>query len=115
MSDKPCFIYAICYIVDGEMCGPVKIGVSAAPVARTRELQTGSPHRLMLAFCAMLDSRERAVRLERFLHDDLAEFAMSGEWFDVEPGFAVGTVAGAFIYEHGGRISVTDEGRSALQ
>lgn len=115
MGDGSCFVYAICYLADGEFVGPVKIGISATPAARLRELQVGSPHKLAIVFCANVSSRERARRVEVMAHEDAAPWAMSGEWFDIEPGHAVGLLAGGLVTEHGGRITMLEDCGVALQ
>jgi hypothetical protein len=115
MGDRTCFVYAICYLEDGEFTGPVKIGISAAPTARLRELQIGSPRKLAIVFCANVSSRESARRIEVMAHEDAAPWAMSGEWFDLEPGHAVGLLAAGLVTEHGGRITMIEDRGVSLQ
>lgn len=114
-SQSPCFIYAVATVIRGCPSAPVKIGVSSAPAVRLRELQTGSPHKLTIVFCAMLDSRDRAVRMERHAHEDAAPWAMAGEWFDIEPGYAVGLLAAGLVTEHGHGLVIADDFAAGLQ
>jgi hypothetical protein len=115
MGESRCFLYAICHQIDGEFVGPVKIGISASPPARLRELQTGSPHKLAVVFCALLDSRARASRMERMLHEDAAEWAMSGEWFNICPDTALGMLATAIIFEHGHQVVAAENRQATIQ
>lgn len=57
--------------------GPIKIGWARNPAQRLRELQVAHPYRL--AIVAMTRGGER---LERRIHEELAEHRLSGEWFE---------------------------------
>lgn len=65
------------YAVQAVSGGPVKIGMTYAPLRRLAGLQDGSPARLVI----------RAVMLgwsvtERRIHDRWAGHRLNGEWFD---------------------------------
>lgn len=68
---------------------PVKIGIAKDPERRLAELQTGSPHRLMIHFTASV-SNGRGV--ERACHMTLSANRLEGEWFDVTPDRAIEVV-----------------------
>lgn len=54
----------------------IKLGFSAEPEKRLRELQTASPNRLVL-----LAKWPGTVAIERQLHKEFAEYRVRGEWF----------------------------------
>lgn len=68
---------------------PVKIGIAKDPERRLTELQTGSPHRLMIHFTASV-SNGRSV--ERACHMTLSAKRLEGEWFDITPDDAIEVV-----------------------
>ena len=75
------------YVISERPSGPVKIGISRAPLARINELQTGNPNPLSLMHQWALD-RSIAISWERQIHIDLAEWRLEGEWFDLHPKIA---------------------------
>lgn len=88
-----CHVYIICRIVNGQLSQPVKIGVSVSPVARLRELQTGSPHSLIIVRAFRCPSKAVAHEIERDMHKRLSDVCESGEWFNVDPIMAVAFLA----------------------
>ncbi len=80
------------YVVDGGQ-GLVKIGVSTDPTARLVTLQTGSPHRLRLAFTA--PTFGHAFEIEQEAHAILAAQRANGEWFAVSSDLAIAALFGA--------------------
>ena len=64
------------YVIGSDDDGPVKIGVSAEPLARMRDLQTSNPHKLSL-LVKIRGSRED----ETALHQRFAASRLTGEWF----------------------------------
>lgn len=66
------------YVIRSSSSKLVKIGYAVNPDQRVRELQTGSPGKLTVAWS--IPGRER---LERELHRRFAEHRKSGEWFDL--------------------------------
>lgn len=101
MSEMPCFVYVIGTLYRGQVVGPTKIGIASNPHARLRELQTGSAHKLFLSLALQVGDRADAREIERGAHECCAPEAMNGEWFDVEPLFAVATVCAEFLTTFG--------------
>ena len=69
------------YIIQSDVTGAIKIGVSKNPEQRLRQLQTGSPYKLKLLVVV-----NGKGNLERSLHKSLRAYKQSckGEWFDFE-------------------------------
>lgn len=94
------------YVIRSSGSKLVKIGYAVNPGQRVRELQTGSPGKLAVAWS--IPGRER---LERELHRRFAEHRKNGEWFDLtQLGDAV-----AVVRDEVDRIrkEVTDKGVAA--
>lgn len=94
------------YVIKSSNSKLVKIGYAVKPEQRARELQTGSPGKLTVAWS--LPGRER---LERELHRRFADYRKNGEWFDLtQLGDAV-----TVVREEVDRIrkEVTDKGVAA--
>jgi hypothetical protein len=66
------------------------------PLARLKELQTGSPSPLILVGMLMAPNREIAHATEQFFHNCHADSRKHGEWFKLSPWYAVG-VLGEFL------------------
>lgn len=64
------------YFIQAERGGPIKIGTSNNVKSRLMEFQIGNPERLVL-----LGVRTGSFQEERDLHDELAKFHISGEWY----------------------------------
>lgn len=62
------------YFVEGG--GRIKIGFSVKPGDRIKTLSTGSPHHLKL-----VGTMPGSYRLEKAIHQQLAEYRVQGEWF----------------------------------
>ena len=92
MSER--FLYVIAHIRNRQMSGPVKVGVTGTPLRRLEQLQTGSPHQLVLLHAFRCDVAT-AGRCERLIHKAFAPRNAVGEWFDVDPLYAV--IAAAFL------------------
>src|SRR5688572_30552615 len=82
-------VYIISRILNGQLSQPVKIGVSDTPVLRLRELQTGSPHPLVIVRAFRCPSRPVANEIEKDMHRRLKEDCENGEWFNIDPIQAV--------------------------
>ena len=69
------------YIIQSDITGAIKIGISKNPKNRLKQLQTGSPYKLKLL--TIVNGRGD---LERSLHKSLRTYKQSckGEWFDFE-------------------------------
>jgi hypothetical protein len=77
------YIYVI-----ASLPGTIKIGVATDPKQRLRELQTGSPIKLVL-FDAIQVPKGLAFTLETAVHRRLARHALEGEWLLYPPEQAV--------------------------
>jgi hypothetical protein len=84
MSDKQSHVY----VIGSSRIGPLKIGITTAPVRRLKEVQTGHPQRLEV-FWSMVVRPDQAAGIEREVHDRLASARLSGEWFHVPVEVAV--------------------------
>lgn len=60
---------------------PIKIGVSASPDRRVKDLQTGNPKEIRLLCSFPFQSKHEAFKLERFLHIYFQKYVNYGEWF----------------------------------
>lgn len=80
------------YVISESKRGPVKVGISANPVARLNDLQGCNPRRLRLQYTSRPFERTEAMRIERLAHDLLSEHRLRGEWFRCWVGEAVGRV-----------------------
>lgn len=61
---------------------PVKIGIAANPSRRVNHLQIGNPKKMFLAWDYELVDADPAL-LEKQIHDELAEWHVRAEWFDL--------------------------------
>lgn len=106
MSEKPCFLYAIATLRDGQLCAPVKIGISSQPKLRLNQIQTGSPFQLGFAMLLMLDDRSMAREAEQAALAYFCDRSLSGEWVDVPPLEVIGELMGQLIVNMGFKISL---------
>ena len=69
------------YVIQSDVTGAIKIGISKNPKSRLRQLQTGSPYELKLL--TIVNGRGD---LEKPLHESLKPYKQSckGEWFDFD-------------------------------
>jgi hypothetical protein len=67
---------ALVYFIQAEHGGPIKIGIAADPHERLRELQVGSPYRLVIRM-----TRRGGVAAERRYQRQFKAHRLSGEWF----------------------------------
>jgi predicted GIY-YIG superfamily endonuclease len=84
------------YVIAPSPDGPVKIGFSADPHRRVRQLQTGYPGRLTLHYSEAF-SAARAPLMEKIIHRTISYKRKSGEWFDMSVEDAVAEVQFALI------------------
>ena len=76
------------YAISRDQSRNVKIGRSIKPYKRLKDLQVCSPEGLfMLGFLEV--SSADAVRLEQMAHRALESRCIGGEWFDLDPKYAV--------------------------
>jgi hypothetical protein len=76
------------YIIAASPEGPVKLGFSADPRKRLKQLQTGSVHVLALHHTEEVDD-SRVKIAERALHKLLGHRRLKGEWFSLSVEEAV--------------------------
>lgn len=86
------------YIISEGKDGPIKIGRSRNPGSRLCELQTGNARRLRVVVCYEL-SHDEACDAERQLHEELASWAMAGEWFQLDEKFMAEYMPDFFLSE----------------
>src|SRR5689334_20768822 len=82
-------LYIVTHMSGRAHHGPVKIGISANPEARLRELQTGNPLRLGVFWTFTFATRWEAREHERAFHEEFARDQTSGEWFAITPERAI--------------------------
>ena len=81
------FVYV--YVVENEVTGSVKVGVSSSPKKRLSTLQTGTEHKLNLVHV----SDATVVVSEKKVHELLNESCIRGEWFNVSTDEAISAVS----------------------
>ena len=74
------FVYFI-KAFGGQAMLRIKIGSSKNPEARLRDLQVGSPVKLVLIGTVRCKSNDHAKRIERFAHNIFYKQRRRGEWF----------------------------------
>jgi hypothetical protein len=67
------------YVIDTK--GAVKVGIAGSPKQRLKQLATGAPLPLALAY--ELDCGQLAEAVEANVHKRLARFRLNGEWFHI--------------------------------
>ena len=92
---EECFVYVVALdIADPEMDKVfVKVGVSYMPDLQLKQLQLGSPHRLVLHACFRLPSQIFAQRVERRFHLTNKPWAADAGWVKGIPLVTVEEVA----------------------
>lgn len=70
----------------------VKIGISASPDKRLKQLQTGSPYKLSFHLLIECHDEAAAQRLESILHKHFEPYRMSGEWFRLDAHAVTGYI-----------------------
>ena len=84
-----CHIYIIANMRGKRPISPVKIGISSTPKKRIAALQTANPNRLVLLATFGVPTRDMAKAIEGAFRHVKADKRMAGEWFDIEPMYAV--------------------------
>jgi len=79
------------YVIGSSISGPVKLGISANPDQRVRQLQTGHAERLQV-FHREPVPNTKARAFEKLLHRDVGYRRTVGEWFDLDVEQAVAQV-----------------------
>ena len=65
------------YVVQAEKSGMLKLGQSTDPEGRTRQMQVGSPERLILLHKVRLEAYNQEV----LLHRKFRPYRSHGEWY----------------------------------
>lgn len=89
LSQGDCGIYIIACVKDGALGGPVKVGISTTPWKRLRSIQTSCPYEARLVHVFVAPNKEVARQLEASFHTTQAKHRTVGEWFNIEPRFAL--------------------------
>jgi hypothetical protein len=84
------------YAIQDCQSGYIKLGYSADPKQRLRELQTGNSGALQLIHSARI-REDRARLVEQQLHRELNHHRVRGEWFDLTESRAQGMIDYAII------------------
>jgi hypothetical protein len=84
------------YAIKDQSTGYIKLGYSANPEQRLRELQTGNSGALQLVHRARINEH-RARTVEQQLHRELKHLQVRGEWFDLTETRACGMIDYAII------------------
>ena len=90
----PCYVYIIGHAAGGALAAPVKGGITSALGSRLSSLQTGNSTLLEVGFYFILPSRQEALISEKEFHDTMADYRLQGEWFGIEPLYALETLTG---------------------
>jgi len=70
------------YCIGPSEAGPLKIGISADPAERKSQMQTGFPATLQV-FAQQRAHIPNPRMTERYIHYQLRDYMLRGEWFDV--------------------------------
>jgi hypothetical protein len=93
MSDyEQTYLYLIGTRGNSRLRSPVKIGITNSVPIRFDQLRTASPHELELIFYFVIPRRDIAVALEQCFLETQDDFRLRGEWFDIEPPYALRTL-----------------------
>jgi hypothetical protein len=84
------------YAIKNTDTGYIKLGYSADPQQRVRELQTGNSGALRLIHTARI-REDRARIVEQKLHHELAHHRIRGEWFNLAESKAQGMINWAIM------------------
>jgi hypothetical protein len=79
------------YVIASSPEGPCKIGFSANPEKRVRQLQTGHAYLLNLHYSQVVPNNE-ARKIERLVHQTIGYRRSKGEWFDISVSDAIAEV-----------------------
>lgn len=82
-------VYVICLRTAVGLAAPIKLGISNSPEKRLRALQTACPYPLALAAAFICPSDGMAADVERQFHRRHGDRRTSGEWFEIDPAYAV--------------------------
>jgi hypothetical protein len=74
------------YLVSEGDAGPIKIRRSVNADSRLASLQTGNPRPLRVLRCYRMPAAD-VIEAEQMLHEELRDFSLVGEWFDLSERF----------------------------
>jgi hypothetical protein len=92
MEEKTVYLY----VISETDQGPCKLGFSATPEKRVRQLQTGAATKLRLFHKEPVPA-EKVKALEKALHGLVRHLKVSGEWFNLSTADAILEVKHAVI------------------
>ena len=84
------------YVIAVSEAGPCKIGHSADPERRLKQLQTGHAGRLTLFHREAIEVPVK--KMERAIHETIGYKRVLGEWFNVSVAEAVSEIQHAVIF-----------------
>jgi hypothetical protein len=82
---KKNFVYILSLDKNPNVC---KIGISKNPTQRVKNLQTGSPEKIIVFRAWSFDQMRDARKYEAIMHVALLDYKKFGEWFSVSPNQA---------------------------
>jgi hypothetical protein len=88
------------YVIASSPEGPVKLGRSADPKRRVRQLQTGHSETLRLYLSEEVSAAE-VNAMERAVHKTIGYKRLRGEWFDITVEEAIEEVRHAICFHSG--------------
>jgi hypothetical protein len=88
MSKSTCYVY----VIEQQLTGHVKIGITEDVQSRLRSLQTAAPAPLLLRHSIICKDRDTAKTFEQLLHETYRACRTSGEWFKVPPDVVIGDI-----------------------
>lgn len=109
-----CSIYIIGHVIRGKLSAPVKVGITRSLGSRLCSLQTGNSLLLEVGFHFTLPTRQEAATAEREFHDTMADYRLQGEWFDLDPLYALETLTG-IVYTLIEQLYEGDDRRQLIQ
>lgn len=77
---------------DSHIVGPSKIGLSANPSRRLKQVQATQSDRIVLVCQFGFLTRDHARSVEKEFHRNCSGFRLEGEWFDMPPSDAIGVM-----------------------
>lgn len=92
---KPCSLYVIATVIDGQMVAPVKVGIAKNAKKRLSDFQTASAHELALAYEMHFPTRRFCEEIERATHElsKVVGCHRRGEWINLDPSDAMILIA----------------------
>lgn len=92
------YVYIIGHCSKGGLESPVKVGITKSLGSRLATLQTGNSQKIEIAFHFAMATREQALFVEAEFHREMTDFRLQGEWFSIDPLYALETLTG-IVYD----------------